>query len=144
MLFSLLKFIHSISIVVMFGSLGLNAAVLHNNLSLEDLRNVLRVQATFWLSLCLTCVCGTILLFFVGKPSQFYLNNPIFTAKIVAFISAIFLTFPSTAFLLKARKSPDNRIETPKILRLTTKAVFLLLIISLLLAFLVARGIGLQ
>lgn len=141
MVFSLLKLIHLLSTTIVFASLGLNAAVLKSDLNLDDLKNLWRVQATFWLSLCITCLCGIILLFFVGKPSQYYSNNPLFTAKLTAFISVILLAFPVTTFLFKARES---RIQAPKVIRLTTKAVFLPLAIAFLLATLVARGIGLQ
>ena len=144
MAFSLLKLIHLLSTIVVFASLGLNAAVLKSDLTLEDLKNLWRVQATFWLSLGITCLCGIILLFFVGKPIQYYSNNPLFTAKLIAFISVILLAFPVTTFLFKARESLDSRIQASKVIRLTTKAVFLPLAIAFLLATLVARGIGLQ
>ena len=144
MVFSLLKLIHFISIIVIFFSLALNAAVIKSNMTLEDLKNLWRVQAVFWLSLGITCLCGIILLFFVGKPSQYYSNNPLFTAKLIAFVSVILLTFPIMTFLSRARKSPNGRLQAPRIIRLATKAVFLPLVIALLLATLVARGIGLQ
>ena len=144
MAFSLLKLIHLLSTIVVFASLGLTAAVLKSDFTLEDLKNLWRVQATFWLSLCITCLCGIILLFFVGKPIQYYSNNPLFTAKLIAFINLILLAFPVTTFLFKARESLDSRIQASKVIRLTTKAVFLPLAIAFLLATLVARGIGLR
>ena len=144
MVFSLLKLIHCISIIVMFASLGFNVAVLKSNLTLEDLKNLWRVQAAFWLSLCITCLCGIILLFFIGKPSQYYSNNPLFIAKLIAFVSVILLACPATTFLSKARKSLNIGLQAPKIIRLATKAVFLPLAVAFLLATLVARGIGLQ
>ena len=128
----------------MFFSLALNAAVLKSNMTLEDLTNLWRIQTVFWLSLGITCLCGIILLFFVGKPSQYYSNNPLFTAKLIAVFSVILLTFPIMTFLSKARKSPNGRLQAPRIIKLATKAVFLPLAIALLLATLVARGIGLQ
>lgn len=128
----------------MFFSLALNAAVLKSNMTLEDLTNLWRIQTVFWLSLAITCLCGIILLFFVGKPSQYYSNNPLFTAKLIAFVSVILLAFPVMTFLSKARKSPNGDLQAPRIIRLATKAVFLPLAIALLLATLVARGIGLQ
>jgi putative membrane protein len=144
MAFSLLKLIHLLSTIVVFASLGLNAAVLKSDLTLEDLKNLWRVQVTFWFSIGITCLCGIILLFFVGKPSQYYSNSPLFTAKLIAFISVILLAFPVTTFLFKARESLDSRIQASKVIRLTTKAVFLPLAIAFLLATLVARGIGLR
>ena len=144
MAFSLLKLIHLLSTIVVFASLGLNAAVLKSDLTLEDLKNLWRAQATFWLSLCITYLCGIILLFFVGKQIQYYSNNSLFTAKLIAFISVILLAFPVTTFLFKARESLDSRIQASKVIRLTTKAVFLPLTIAFLLATRVARGIGLR
>ncbi|MEB2781637.1 DUF2214 family protein [Algoriphagus sp. C2-6-M1] len=78
-----------------------------------------------------------------GKPSEFYTQNFIFHIKITLFATIGILSIYPTVFFIKNRKgNPDEVVSIPKTIFMQLSFELLLLFIILLLAGLMAKGIG--
>jgi putative membrane protein len=86
---------------------------------------------------------GLILWLWVGKPNAFYSANPLYWTKIGMFSVLAILSLFSKRFFNKFRNTFEEKITVPKLVILILRAQLSLLATIPLLAFLVARGIGL-
>ena len=140
-------FFRLLHFVAMF---GVTAAVIIENLAVkpsiskEDAINMAKISLIDNVSLILTLMAGYTLWFWVGKPSEFYTENPVFLAKLIIFsIILVFGFFPFNFF-----KRNKNSIQESLLVHPTTifcvRLRGALLIVAVMLAFLTARGIGLS
>ena len=102
------------------------------------------MDVVYGIAAVLTLLLGLTLWLWVGKPSEFYSLNPIFQFKLGLFFLLALLSIYPTMFFLRNRKSTADAIEVPPAIGLLTKLELVLLFIIPLLAFLMARGIGLD
>ena len=91
LLYVFFRFLHFVAIF------GVTAAVIIENLAVkpsiskEDAINLAKISLIDNVSLLLTLMAGYTLWFWVGKPSEFYTENPVFLAKLIIF--SIILVF---------------------------------------------------
>ena len=144
MLYTLIRTLHFAAIFVLVGALVIENMALKPTINGEDARNLARVDALYGIGAALTLLFGLILWLWVGKPSEFYSLNPVFHFKLGLFFLLALLSIYPTIFFLRNRKSTADVIEVPRLIAILTKLELGILFIIPLLAFLMARGIGLS
>ena len=129
---------------------GVTAAVIIENLAVkpsiskEDAINLAKISLIDNVSLILTLMAGYTLWFWVGKPSEFYTENPVFLAKLIIFsIILVFGFFPFN-FFKRNKNSIQESLLVPPTTIFCVRLRGALLIVAVMLAFLTARGIGLS
>ena len=144
LLYVFFRFLHFVAIF------GVTAAVIIENLAVkpsiskEDAINLAKISLIDNVSLILTLMAGYTLWFWVGKPSEFYTENPVFLAKLIIFsIILVFGFFPFN-FFKRNKKSIQESLLVPPITIFCVRLRGALLIVAVMLAFLTARGIGLS
>lgn len=144
MLYTLIRTLHFAAIFVLAGALVIENMALKPTINGEDARNLATVDALYGAGAALTLLFGLILWLWVGKPSEFYSLNPVFHFKLGLFFLLALLSIYPTIFFLRNRKSTADVIEVPRLIAILTKLELGILFIIPLLAFLMARGIGLS
>jgi len=143
MIYSLLRTLHFIAIFALVGAIVIENIAIKPTITKEDIINLARVDAAAGISAILTLGFGLALWFGVGKPAEFYTSNPIFHGKLGLFaLLVLFAAYPAI-FFFKQRSTQADTIDVPKLLRVFLKIELLIVFIIALLAFLMARGIGL-
>ena len=144
LLYVFFRFIHFVAIF------GVTAAVIIENIAVkpsiskEDAINLAKISLIDNVSLLLTLMVGYTLWFWVGKPSEFYTENPVFLAKLIIFsIILVFGFFPFN-FFKRNKKSTQESVTVPQTTIFCVRLRGALLIVAVMLAFLTARGIGLS
>ena len=144
LLYIFFRFLHFVAIF------GVTAAVIIENIAVkpsiskEDAINLAKISLIDNVSLVLTLMAGYTLWFWVGKPSEFYTENPVFLAKFIIFsIILVFGFFPFN-FFKRNKKSIQESVMVPPTTIFCVRLRGALLIVVVMLAFLTARGIGLS
>ena len=144
LLYVFFRFLHFVAIF------GVTAAVIIENIAVkpsiskEDAINLAKISLIDNVSLLLTLIVGYTLWFWVGKPSEFYTENPVFLAKLIIFsIILVFGFFPFN-FFKRNKKSTQESVMVPPTTIFCVRLRGALLIVTVMLAFLTARGIGLS
>lgn len=144
MLYTLIRTLHFVAIFVLAGALVIENMALKPTINGDDARNLAKVDAVCGIAAVLTLVFGLTLWLWVGKPSEFYSLNPIFQFKLGLFFLLALLSIYPTIFFFRNRKSTVDAIEVPPAIGILTKMELVVLFIIPLLAFLMARGVGLS
>ncbi|PCI82405.1 MAG: hypothetical protein COB20_00010 [SAR86 cluster bacterium] len=144
MYYELVRLLHFAAIFTFAGALVIQNMAIKPQIGGEDARNLAKVDAVCGISALFVLAFGLTLWLWVGKPSEFYSSNPIFHAKIGLFTLMVLCAIVPTIFFNKHRKSEEEIIEVPKLLRLLLKFQLVLLVLIPVLALLMARGIGIS
>ena len=139
----LIRYLHLFAVIVLAGTLIIENIAIGKEISREDLRNLLKVDAAYGLSAGLVAILGISLWLWVGKPSSFYSTNPVFHAKLTLFVLVALLSIYPTVFFLRQRKTQAEPILVPIGVIRTLRLELVLLAFIPILAFLMARGVGL-
>jgi putative membrane protein len=143
MIYSLLRTLHFITIFGLIGAIVVENIAIKSTITKEDIINLAKIDAVAGASAILTLGFGLVLWFGVGKPAEFYSSNPVFHGKLGLFsLLVLFAVYPAI-FFFKQRNTDSDFIDVPKLVRVFLKIELLLVFIIALLAFLMARGIGL-
>lgn len=143
MLEVLIRYLHFIAILAMFSALVAEHLLIKAQLSGPELRRLAIVDAIYGVSALLVLTAGLLLWFWVGKPADFYTGNPVFHAKLSAFILVALLSVYPTVFFLRHRKASGPVVEVPRRIVLLIRIQLTILLLIPLLAVLMARGYGL-
>ena len=144
LLYVFFRFLHFVAIF------GVTAAVIIENLAVkpsiskEDAINLAKISVIDNVSLLLTLMAGYTLWFWVGKPSEFYTENPVFLAKLIIFCIILVFGFFPFNFFKRNKKSIQESLLVPPTTIFCVRLRGALLIVAVMLAFLTARGIGLS
>ncbi|MFY0673175.1 MAG: DUF2214 family protein [Bacteroidia bacterium] len=140
----LVKYFHYISIFILVASVFCEFVLVKKALSRSEILRLSKIDMLYGLSSLAVVGFGFLLWLGVGKPADFYSENPIFGVKVtLAILLGLFSIYP-TVYFMKNRKGESNEvIETPKLVFYSIYAEFSLLIIIPFLATLMANGIGL-
>lgn len=144
MSYVLFRYLHFLALFVLAGTIVIENMAIKPTITGEDARNLAKVDAAYGISAVLVLIFGLILWFGVGKPSDFYTYNLVFQIKIALFVVIGLVSIYPTVFLLKHRRSTATSLETPALMRAALRIELVLLCIIPVLAFLMARGIGLN
>ena len=144
-----LTVLHFILIFALVGILGAEAALVHQGMDGMRANRVAVLDRSYGAAAGLLLVVGFLRVFYGAKGAAFYLENPVFWAKIAAFTLIAALSVPPTVKFIvwqrRARKEPGFRpadADVRGVRRLIMAQAAVLLVIPLL-AGAMARGYGL-
>ena len=144
LLYVFFRFLHFVAIFGVTAAVVIENIAVKSSISKEDAINLAKISLIDNVSLLLTLMAGYTLWFWVGKPSEFYTENPVFLAKLIIFsIILVFGFFPFN-FFKRNKKSIQESLLVPPITIFCVRLRGALLIVAVMLAFLTARGIGLS
>lgn len=138
----LIRYLHLLAITALAGTLIIENIAIGKEITREDLRNLLKVNAVYGLSAGIAAASGLSLWLWVGKPSYFYTSNPVFHSKLTLFVILSLLSIYHTACFMRLRKTETEPILVPVGVIRTLRIELVLLACIPLLASLIARGIG--
>ena len=143
LLYTIARYLHFIAIFGVIATLIIKNTAIKTLISEEDAINLAKVNLFFNLCLILTCIGGLVLWFWVGRPSNFYTQNPLFMTKLILFTLIFLLSLLTSNFFRKHREPKKETIEAPKLIVLLLRLQLIILAIIPLIAFLITRGVGL-
>ncbi|MDE0982542.1 MAG: DUF2214 family protein, partial [Gammaproteobacteria bacterium] len=85
MYYELVRLLHFAAIFAFAGALVIENMAIKPQITGEDARNLVKVDAVCGISALFVLTFGLTLWLWVGKPSEFYSSNPIFHAKLGLF-----------------------------------------------------------
>ncbi len=139
----LIRYLHLFGVVILAGTLIIENMAIARDISREDVRNLAKVDGVYGASAVIVLICGLIMLIAGAKPSGFYTANPVFHVKITLFVLVALLSIYPTVFFLRNRKTEAERLAVPVAVIRVLRLELVLLAFIPILAFLMARGIGL-
>lgn len=139
----LIRYLHLFGVVVLIGTLIIENMAIDREISREDVRNLIKVDGIYGASAVIVLICGLTLLLAGAKPTNFYTANPVFHMKMTLFVLLALLSIYPTVFFLRNRKTKAERLAVPVAVIRVVRLELVLLAFIPVLAFLMARGIGL-
>ena len=143
-----LAFLHHAAAFVVVAMLAVELVLLKNELTLGAARSLLRIDAAYGIAATVLLVVGLLRVFYTEKGAAYYFASGPFLAKITLFvIVGVLSIYPTITFLrwrtaLRAGQVPALATDVRRKLRLLVHAELTLLFVIMLLAAMMARGIG--
>ena len=144
-----LAVLHHLGVFTVAGIIAAEWALLRTEMSGARLRQIATIDMVYGLAAGLVLLVGFARVFFGLKGSEFYLQNPVFWAKIAAFIVVGVLSIPPTLLFItwrnKAKTDPSfvpSTNEIASVLRYVKMEAHAFVLIPILAAAM-ARGYGL-
>ena len=134
-LFSIVRYLHFVSIFIVVGTLFFEAFTIKSSMTRKEIAYLSKIDGLYGLGAILVVTFGLWMwLGDIGKPSDFYTKNWILHSKVGMFIVIGILSIWPTIFFTKQRKGdPEEAVEIPgHIRKMIYLEIFLLLIIPLL------------
>lgn len=139
----LLRYLHFISIFAVVGCLVAEYLLLEKKMTGTQIKRVFKIDGIYGFFALVIVAAGLTLWFGVGKPPEYYTENPLFHSKVGLYIIVGLLSLYPTRFFWKYRKTDESDIvEIPGTLKKVIGIELILLFIIPLLAALMAQGIG--
>ena len=139
----LFKYLHLISVFVVFGCITGQYVLLKSEMTYNELKKVAWIDAVYGVAALTTVVFGLLLWFVVGKPATFYNSNPLIYVKVGLFFIVGLLSLRPTIFFFKARKQPkDHLFNIPSNLRRCILIELIIMLIIPIFATMMAVGYG--
>ena len=140
----IIRYLHFLAILLVFGSLLVEIVLVKKTLPKKMLKLIGKIDALYGLAILLLFGAGLYLWFWVGKPAEFYSQNPIFILKFVLVCLVGILSIWPTIFFIKNQKGNDEDVvKIPSYIRKIILVEVVLLLVVPMLAVLMARGVGL-
>jgi putative membrane protein len=145
---ALFAFLHHAAAFVLFGTLFTELVLLRQPLTAQSARSLMRMDAVYGISAGLIVVVGLIRVYYTEKGAAYYLHSGTFIAKIVLFAAiGLISIYPTRTFVGWRPLLRNNTVPTPAdaqiaSLRRVVHIELALLIVLILCAALMARGIG--
>lgn len=143
-----LAFLHHLAFVVVFATLMVELVVLRNDLTVASARSVLRMDMVYGIAATVVLIVGLLRVFYTEKGAAYYFASGTFLAKLTLFIIVGLLSiYPTLRFLrwraaLREQRVPAFDPATRRKVRMLIHVELTLLAVILLLAVMMARGIG--
>ncbi len=140
----LVRYIHFIGLFVVVATVFGEALLLKKVLKRSVIQTLFKIDGLYGLSSIIVVGAGLYLWLGIGKPAEYYTNNPIFISKVVLFGIVGVLSLWPTVFYFKHRKGDsEDELQVPNYLSTILRIELILLFIIPLLATSMAQGIGL-
>jgi putative membrane protein len=97
----LLSALHFLLAFALAAILAAQGALLRPGLSARSLRAAANLDRLYGATAGLLLVAGFCRVFYGAKGSQFYLDNPVFWAKVACFAAVAVLSIPPTVYLIR-------------------------------------------
>jgi len=143
-----LAFLHHLAFVVVFATLMVELVVLRNELTVASARSVVRMDMVYGIAATVVLVVGLLRVFYTEKGAAYYFASGTFLAKFTLFIIVGLLSiYPTLQFLrwraaLREQRVPAFDSATRSKVRMLIHIELTLLVVMVLLAVMMARGIG--
>lgn len=140
----IVRYLHFVSIIVLSGAIVAESLLIQPRMNRAQIQQLLKIDAAYGISAILVLATGLLQWLAVGKPADFYSQNPVFHAKFGLFaILGILSAYPSVFFAKHRKGDPTDDLTVGPILRWSIRAEVVILTVMPLLASLMARGVGL-
>lgn len=147
---AIVAYLHYAGFMVSFGALAIERWTLKSELTLRESWRIVIADATYGIAATTVMVTGVLRVLYFEKGTDYYVNNPVFWAKVALFIIVGTVSlYPTISFItwistLRAKVPP--KLPEAVVTRLQQIIQFELIgFLSIpLLAALMARGIGLS
>ena len=138
----IVRYFHFLGIGVWVASLAGELVLLQPEMTRREINRLFQLDRWYGLSAIVVVGMGLTMWLGIGKPTEFYSNNPLFILKVsLAGLVGIISIIPSIFFSRHRKGLPDEKIPLPShIIRLVRVELILMAMIPLL-AILAARGI---
>jgi putative membrane protein len=143
-----LAFVHHAAAFIVFGALMVELVLLRNELTVASARSVLRMDRVYGIAAAVLVVAGLLRVFYTEKGAAYYFASGTFIAKLALFIVVGLLSiYPTLKFLgwrsaLREQRVPAFAPATRRTVRMLVHIELTLLLVILLLAPMMARGVG--
>jgi putative membrane protein len=143
-----LAFLHHLAAFLAFATLMTELVLLRGELTATAARTILRMDAAYGISATVLLVAGLLRVFYTEKGAAYYFASGTFIAKLSLFVVIGLLSiYPTIKFLgwrtaLRSGATPAFDAGTRKKVRMVVHVELTLLVAILLLAPMMARGIG--
>ncbi len=147
---ALFAFLHHVSAFTLFAALVVEFVLLRGTLTLENARKIMRADMIFGISAGVLLLIGLARVFYFEKGATYYLHTWTFHAKLSLFvIVGLISIIPTLEFLrwrpaVKAGQVPEVSPEKIKSVRSIIHYEMLGVVLIILFAALMAKGIGLR
>ena len=145
----ILAIIHHLGVFTVAGIIAAEWALVRPDMTSEKVRQVAKIDALYGIAAGLVLLIGFARVYFGLKGSEFYMQNPVFWAKIVAFATVGVLSITPTLLFLswrdKAKTNPSfvpSAAEIASVRRYVKIEAHVFVLIPILAAAM-ARGYGL-
>lgn len=142
MAYVLLRYLHLLAALVFAGALIIENMAIKPVINREDAHNLARVDGICGMAALVIIACGLALWLWVGKPADFYNTNPLFHLKLGLLAILITSAVYPALFFFRHRQTEQEQISVPKAVQLLLRFEIILLLIIPMLAWAMARGIG--
>lgn len=139
---SLVRSLHFISIFALVAALITEHMLIKPKMTPAECAKIARVDMIYGIAAILVLIAGSMLLMGVGKPSAFYLQNPLFHIKLTLFAAIALLSIYPTIFFIKNRNTTVDVMLPRKIIMFNRMQLLLVFVIPIF-ASMMSRGIGL-
>jgi putative membrane protein len=145
---AILAFLHHLAAFVLVGALMTELVLLREPPTVSSARTLLRMDWVYGISAGLLIVVGFIRVFYTEKGAGYYFGSGTFIAKLAAFaVVGILSIWPTKAFVawrrtLRDGQAPQLADGQRRTLRMIVHIELTLIVIIMLCAALMARGIG--
>ena len=143
-----LAFLHHAAAFVVVAVLAVELVLLKGELTLTSTRSLVRMDAAYGIAAAVLLIVGLLRVFYTEKGAAYYFASGTFIAKLALFLIVGLLSiYPTMTFLrwrpaLRDERVPTLPPDTRRTLRLLVHAELTLLFVIMLLAAMMARGIG--
>ena len=138
------RYLHLIAAMVFAGALIIKNFAIRRLISQQDANNLAWLSTLSFLLGLVIAACGTALWFGTGKPTAFYSENPVFYVKIGLFLVLLSCLSYTAVFFNRNSKTNATEITVPATIRLSLRCAMLCLVLIPILAWAMAKGLGLS
>jgi putative membrane protein len=141
-------FLHHIAAFVLVGALMVELVVLRNDLTIPSARSVLRMDMAYGIAALVLLAVGFVRVFHTEKGSAYYFSSGPFLVKLTLFIVVGLLSiYPTMKFMswrkaLREQRVPEFEAGTRRKVRMLIHIELTLIFVIILMAIMMARGIG--
>ena len=143
-----LAFLHHAAAFVVVAVLVVELVLLKGELTLTSMRSLVRMDAAYGIAAAVLLIVGLLRVFYTEKGAAYYFASGTFLAKFALFLIVGLLSiYPTLTFLrwrpaLREQRVPTLAADVRRTLRLLVHVELTLLFVIMLLAAMMARGIG--
>ena len=139
----LIRYLHFISLMFLVTAVIGQHYLLRKEMKRSEIACVQKLDILYAVMVVVVLATGFAQWFWVGKPADFYANNPVFHTKVSLFlIVGIISAYPSVFFGKQKKGDPNELVDVPSTITWSIRAELALLALMPLLATLMAKGIG--
>jgi putative membrane protein len=141
-------FLHHVAAFLVVATLMAELVLLRNDLTLSSARSVLRMDMVYGIAATVLLIVGFVRVFYTEKGEAYYFASGTFLGKLALFILVALLSiYPTIRFMgwrkaLREQRLPDFDADTRRKVRMLIHIELTLIFVIILLAIMMARGIG--